>query len=142
MFGEILQKFAEKSPATVMVRALLEQLLNPERLDRWFETTRQAQYTRDILNSGDSLLISSGCGHHLADPGEDTNSGGIIDPPSTKKPKRFPHRRVVGTTRNRTHVLVGDDRAFQWAADATLVIFSATAGRDFTVKVHSQAILA
>ena len=51
MFGEILQKFAEKSPATVMVRALLEQLLNPEKLDRWFETTRKIQYTRDILFS-------------------------------------------------------------------------------------------
>ena len=34
MFGEILQKFAERSPATVMVRALLEQLLNPEKLDQ------------------------------------------------------------------------------------------------------------
>ena len=34
-----------------MVRALLEQLLNPEKLDRWFEVTRQAQYTRDILFS-------------------------------------------------------------------------------------------
>lgn len=51
MFGEILQKFAEKSPATVMVRALLEQVLSPEKLDRWFETTRQTQYTRDILFS-------------------------------------------------------------------------------------------
>jgi hypothetical protein len=51
MFGEVLQKFAEKSPATVMVRALLEQLLNPEKLDRWFEDTRQTQYTRKILFS-------------------------------------------------------------------------------------------
>ena len=51
MFGEILQKFVEKSPATVMVRALLEQLLNPEKLDRWFETTSKTQYTRDILFS-------------------------------------------------------------------------------------------
>ena len=51
MFGEILQKFSEKSPATVMVRALLEQLLNPEKLDQWFEVTRQTQYTRDILFS-------------------------------------------------------------------------------------------
>jgi macrodomain Ter protein organizer (MatP/YcbG family) len=50
MFGEILQKFAERSPATVMVRALLEQLLNPEKLDQWFEVTRQTQY------------MSSGCG--------------------------------------------------------------------------------
>lgn len=51
MFGDILQKFVAKSPATVMVRGLLERLLNPEALDRWFETTAQAQYTRDILFS-------------------------------------------------------------------------------------------
>lgn len=54
MFSEILQKFAETSPATVMVRALLERLLNPEKLDRWFEATRQTQYTRDILFSSSS----------------------------------------------------------------------------------------
>ncbi|MFZ1575888.1 MAG: hypothetical protein WAT36_11765 [Chromatiaceae bacterium] len=51
MFGEIFQKFAETSPATLMVRALLERLLNPEKLDRWFEATRQTQYTRDLLFS-------------------------------------------------------------------------------------------
>ena len=34
-----------------MVRALLERLLNPEKLDRWFEATRQTQYTRDMLFS-------------------------------------------------------------------------------------------
>ncbi len=51
MVSEILQKFAETSPATVMVRALLERLLNPEKLDRWFEATRQTQYTRDMLFS-------------------------------------------------------------------------------------------
>ena len=51
MFGAIVQKFAEKSPVTVMVRGLLEHLLNADRLDRWFESTRQKQYTRDILFS-------------------------------------------------------------------------------------------
>lgn len=51
MFGDILQKFVAKSPATVMVRGLLERLLNPQALDRWFEATAQAQYTRDILFS-------------------------------------------------------------------------------------------
>ena len=43
MFGAIVQKFAEKSPVTVMVRGLLEHLLNADRLDRWFESTRQKQ---------------------------------------------------------------------------------------------------
>jgi hypothetical protein len=43
MFGEILQKFSENSPVTVMVRGLLEHLFNADRLDRWFESTRQKQ---------------------------------------------------------------------------------------------------
>ncbi len=51
MFSEILQKFAEKAPTTVMVRVLLEHLLNAEKRDRWFETTCEKQYTRDILFS-------------------------------------------------------------------------------------------
>ena len=51
MFDGILQKFADQAPATVMVRALLEQLLNAERLDQWFERTRGDQYTRQILFS-------------------------------------------------------------------------------------------
>jgi IS4 transposase len=51
MFGDIVQKFVQKSPATVMVRGLLERLLSPEALDCWFEATAQAQYTRDILFS-------------------------------------------------------------------------------------------
>ena len=34
MFGNILYKFVEKSPATVMVQGLLKRLLNPEALDR------------------------------------------------------------------------------------------------------------
>jgi hypothetical protein len=51
MFGDVLQRFVQKSPATVMVRGLLERLLNPEALDRWFEATAQTQYTREILFS-------------------------------------------------------------------------------------------
>ena len=48
MFGEILQKFAEKSPITVMVRGLLEHLLNPEKIDRWFNSIRQVEYTKEM----------------------------------------------------------------------------------------------
>jgi hypothetical protein len=51
MFSEILEKFIEKCPTTVMVRLLLERLLDAERLDRWFEANRQRQYTREILFS-------------------------------------------------------------------------------------------
>ena len=41
MFDGILQRFAERTPASVMVRGLLERLLNAERLERWFEATRE-----------------------------------------------------------------------------------------------------
>jgi hypothetical protein len=62
MFGEILQKFAEKSPVTVMVRGLLEHLLNAEKIDAWFDTVRQAQYTKDILFSSIvSLMLQVVC---------------------------------------------------------------------------------
>ncbi len=62
MFGEILQKFAEKSPITVMVRGLLEHLLNPEKIDRWFDSIRQVQYTKEILFSSIvSLMLQVVC---------------------------------------------------------------------------------
>lgn len=51
MFDGILQKFADQAPGAVMVRALLEHLLNAERLEAWFERTRGSQYTRKILFS-------------------------------------------------------------------------------------------
>ena len=62
MFGEILQKFAEKTPIAVMVRGLLECLLNPTKLDSLFETVRQAQYTKEILFSSIvSLMLHVVC---------------------------------------------------------------------------------
>ena len=62
MFGEILQKFAEKSPVTVMVRGLLEHLLNAEKVDSWFDSVRQAQYTKEILFSSIvSLMLQVVC---------------------------------------------------------------------------------
>ena len=51
MFGEILQVFAEKSPVTVMVHGLLERFLNAEKIDEWFDSVRDTQYTRKILFS-------------------------------------------------------------------------------------------
>jgi hypothetical protein len=51
MLGAILQKFAEKSPVTVMVHGLLERLLDKDKIDAWFNTTCRAQYTRHLLFS-------------------------------------------------------------------------------------------
>lgn len=47
----VLDRFVEHCPAVVMVRATLENLLRPERLDQIFEQTAQRQYSRDLLFS-------------------------------------------------------------------------------------------
>ena len=47
----IFQRFIEKAPLPVMVRALLERTFHPERLDAWFDQTADAQDTRELLFS-------------------------------------------------------------------------------------------
>jgi hypothetical protein len=49
--AQILDRFVERCPAVVMVRATLERLLRPERLDQIFEDASQRQYTKELLFS-------------------------------------------------------------------------------------------
>ena len=49
--GEVLDKFIERCPAAVMVRATVERLLRPERLDEIFEAPRSRQSEREIVCS-------------------------------------------------------------------------------------------
>ena len=42
MFSEVLERFIQNSPVAVMVRVLLENLLNADKMDRWFDTVRQS----------------------------------------------------------------------------------------------------
>lgn len=51
MFSEVFERFIQNRPVAVMVRVLLENLLNAEKIDRWFDTVRQSQYTKEILFS-------------------------------------------------------------------------------------------
>ncbi|MBZ4194093.1 MAG: hypothetical protein LAE24_07285 [Candidatus Contendobacter sp.] len=51
MFSEVFERFIQDSPVAVMVRVLLENLLNADKMDRWFDTVRHAQYTKEILFS-------------------------------------------------------------------------------------------
>lgn len=51
MFSEVFERFIQNRPVAVMVRILLESLLNATQLDRWFDTVRQTQYTKEILFS-------------------------------------------------------------------------------------------
>ena len=48
---QILDRFVERCPAVVMVRATLERLLRTERLDQIFEDSAQRQYTKQLFFS-------------------------------------------------------------------------------------------
>jgi hypothetical protein len=43
MFSDIFERFMQKRPVAIMVRILLENFLNADKLDRWFDTVRQSQ---------------------------------------------------------------------------------------------------
>jgi hypothetical protein len=51
MLGEVFERFVEKSPISVMVRAALERVLGADRLDRWFERPAQKHSPRELLFS-------------------------------------------------------------------------------------------
>ena len=50
-FSPIFERFVEKSPVTVILRALMEVVLVSSKLDDLFEQTAQTGYTREILFS-------------------------------------------------------------------------------------------
>jgi hypothetical protein len=43
MLGAVFERFVEKSPISVMVRAALERVLGADRLDQFYERTAQRQ---------------------------------------------------------------------------------------------------
>jgi IS4 transposase len=51
MLNPVFDRFVKKSPICVMARGMMERVLNPGQLDKWFEQTADEQYTRDLLFS-------------------------------------------------------------------------------------------
>ena len=51
MLSPVFDRFVKKSPICVMARGLMERVLNPDQLDKWFEQVAEEQYTRDLLFS-------------------------------------------------------------------------------------------
>lgn len=51
VFSDVLERFLQKAPVCVMVRATLEQVFAPAKLNAVFETAAVAQYTRELLFS-------------------------------------------------------------------------------------------
>lgn len=51
MISAVFERFVESTPLTVMVRAIMERIFAPERLDQLFEATAERQYQRELLFS-------------------------------------------------------------------------------------------
>jgi hypothetical protein len=49
MLGPIFERFLQKSPLSVMARAMIEHALKTEDIDRVFEEQRVNQHTRELL---------------------------------------------------------------------------------------------
>jgi hypothetical protein len=58
VFDVILDRFCEQAPFAVMLRASLEHLFSPQRLDELFERAAVAQYTRQLTFSALTELFS------------------------------------------------------------------------------------
>jgi len=57
MLGQVFERFVEKSPLSVMVRAALERVLGADRLDLWYQRTAQKPYSRARVFSTVSDLM-------------------------------------------------------------------------------------
>ena len=63
MLSDIFKPFIEASPLSVMMRGLVERLLNPEQIDQWFKQVAEEQYARNLLFSTVvSLMLEVVCG--------------------------------------------------------------------------------
>ena len=51
IISEIFSRFSKNCPMPVALKATLERVLSPEKLDKWFEVNSDKQYTREILFS-------------------------------------------------------------------------------------------
>jgi IS4 transposase len=51
VLGDVFERFAKKAPVSVMVRATIENVLSPERLDAIFDENAKQQYAGDLMFS-------------------------------------------------------------------------------------------
>lgn len=65
MLSPVFERFAKKSPITVIARGMIERVLHPEQLDQWFSSIEKNQYTKDLLFSSVFDIMSQVvCGSH------------------------------------------------------------------------------
>lgn len=58
VLDEVLKRFANESPVTIMARLTMQRALSPEWMDELFEAKREQQYTRELLFSTEVDLMA------------------------------------------------------------------------------------
>ncbi|HVG57561.1 MAG TPA: IS4 family transposase [Hyalangium sp.] len=58
VLDEVLKRFANESPVTLMARLTMQRALSPEWMDELFEAKREQQYTRELLFSTEVELMA------------------------------------------------------------------------------------
>src|SRR5438128_705235 len=58
LLGKVFEPFVSATPICVMARGVLENILNPDRIDAVFARTAERQYTRELLFSSLVDLMS------------------------------------------------------------------------------------
>ena len=58
IFDKVFKRFVEKAPAAVMVRGILERVLNPDALNALYDRVADKQYTRELLFSSVFQLMN------------------------------------------------------------------------------------
>ena len=56
MLIPVFDKFVEKSPMSVMSRAMIERVLNPDQLNQWFDMLRPRSH-RSLNHSVEQILL-------------------------------------------------------------------------------------
>lgn len=51
MLSSVFKPFIDESPISIMARGMVERVLNPDQINTWFDSTTNAQYTKDLLFS-------------------------------------------------------------------------------------------
>src|SRR5882724_9875591 len=67
LLGSVFERFVEKSPISVMARGVIEFAFAPTALDQLFDRHAEQQYTRELLFSSVTDLMSLVvCGTHAS----------------------------------------------------------------------------
>lgn len=74
MLNPVFDQFVKKSPISVMARGMMKRVLNPQQLDRWFETNADQRPLHNLPKNGSASVIFNEADYFHAYPDTAHNS--------------------------------------------------------------------